>query len=206
VTRPFRLQDSKDDMLQATYDRLMRAAAHRHANYWLALISFIESSVFPIPPDTMLIPMVLADRRNAWRAAGICTAASVLGGLAGYAIGALLYEAVGLPLLEFYGYAEKFAAFTAQYNEWGAWIVFGAGITPFPYKVITIASGVTHLDLAIFVIASVLARGIRFYLVAALCWRFGPAVQKTIEKNLGLWTTAAFLLLVGGFALVKYLG
>ncbi|UUX50836.1 DedA family protein [Nisaea acidiphila] len=193
-------------MLQATYDRLMRAAAHRRANYWLALISFIESSVFPIPPDTMLIPMVLADRNNAWKAAGICTIASVLGGLAGYAIGALLYEAVGLPLLEFYGYAEKFASFTAQYNEWGAWIVFGAGVTPFPYKVITIASGVTHLDLLIFTVASVLARGIRFYLVAALCWRFGPAVQKTIEKNLGLWTTAAFLLLVGGFALVKYLG
>lgn len=193
-------------MLQATYDRLMRAATHRHANYWLAFISFVESSFFPIPPDTMLVPMVLANRKNAWRAAGICTIASVLGGLAGYAIGALLYETLGLPLLEFYGYAEKFASFTAQYNEWGAWIVFGAGITPFPYKVITIASGVTHLDLLIFTIASVLARGLRFYLVAALCWRFGPAVQRTIEKNLGLWTTAGFLLLLGGFALVKYLG
>ena len=192
-------------MLQATYERLMRAAAHKRANYWLALISFIESSVFPIPPDTMLIPMVLADRRNAWRAAGICTVASVLGGMLGYAIGALLYEAVGLPLLEFYGYAEKFAAFTGQYNEWGAWIVFGAGITPFPYKVITIASGVAHLDLAVFIIASVLARGLRFYLVAALCWKFGPTVQNTIEKNLGLWTTAAFLLLVGGFVLIKFL-
>ena len=192
-------------MLQATYERLMRAAAHKRANYWLALISFIESSVFPIPPDTMLIPMVLADRRNAWRAAGICTVASVLGGMLGYAIGALLYEAIGLPLLEFYGYAEKFASFTDQYNEWGAWIVFGAGITPFPYKVITIASGVAHLDLAVFVIASVLARGLRFYLVAALCWKFGPAVQNTIEKNLGLWTTAGFLLLVGGFVLIKFL-
>ena len=183
----------------------MRAAAHKRANYWLALISFIESSIFPIPPDTMLIPMVLADRRNAWRAAGICTVASVLGGMLGYAIGALLYEAIGLPLLEFYGYAEKFASFTDQYNEWGAWIVFGAGITPFPYKVITIASGVAHLDLAVFVIASVLARGLRFYLVAALCWKFGPAVQNTIEKNLGLWTTAGFLLLVGGFVLIKFL-
>ena len=192
-------------MLQATYERLMRAAAHKRANYWLALISFIESSIFPIPPDTMLIPMVLADRRNAWRAAGICTVASVLGGMLGYAIGALLYEAIGLPLLEFYGYAEKFASFTDQYNEWGAWIVFGAGITPFPYKVITIASGVAHLDLAVFVIASVLARGLRFYLVAALCWKFGPAVQNTIEKNLGLWTTAGFLLLVGGFVLIKFL-
>jgi len=192
-------------MLQATYERLMRAAAHKRANYWLALVSFIESSIFPIPPDTMLIPMVLADRRNAWRAAGICTIASVLGGMLGYAIGALLYEAIGLPLLEFYGYAEKFASFTGQYNEWGAWIVFGAGVTPFPYKVITIASGVAHLDLAVFVIASVLARGLRFYLVAALCWKFGPAVQKTIEKNLGLWTTAGFLLLVGGFALIKFL-
>ena len=151
-------------MLQATYERLMRAAAHKRANYWLAFISFIESSVFPIPPDTILIPMVLADRKNAWRAAGICSVASVLGGILGYAIGALLYKTVGLPLLDFYGYAEKFTTFTNEYNEWGSWIVFGAGITPFPYKVITIASGVAHLDLTVFVIASALARGLRFIL------------------------------------------
>lgn len=193
-------------MLRATYDFLMRAAAHRRANYWLALVAFVESSVFPIPPDTMLVPMVLANRDSAWRAAGISTVASVCGGLFGYAIGALLYNTVGLPLLEFYGYADKFAAFTAEYNDWGAWIVFGAGITPFPYKVITIASGVAHLDLPVFVIASILARGLRFYIVAALCWRFGPSIQKTIEKNLGLWTSAAFLALIGGFMLIKFLG
>lgn len=192
-------------MLQATYDRLMRAATHRHAMSWLAFVSFIESSVFPIPPDTMLIPMTLADRRQAWRAGAVATVFSVLGGLAGYAIGALLYESIGAPLLAFYGYADKFAEFTGYYNEWGAWIVFGAGVTPFPYKVITIASGVTHLDLVIFTVASVVSRGLRFFLVVALCWRFGPRVRTLIERNLGLWTTLGFALLIGGFLAIKLL-
>jgi membrane protein YqaA with SNARE-associated domain len=191
-------------VLQRTYDRVMGLAAHRHAIWWLAAISFIESSVFPIPPDVLLIPMVLAARTQAWRIAAVCTVASVLGGLAGYGIGAFLFEALGRPLLEFYGYAGKFESFRAQYNEWGAWIVAGAGITPFPYKVITIASGATGLDPLTFTIASVLSRGARFFMVAALLWWIGPPVRVFIERHLALLTTAFFALLFGGFIVLKY--
>ncbi len=191
-------------MLRHLYDWTMTLARHRQADRWLAIVSFIESSCFPIPPDVMLIPMVLADRARAWRIAFICTIASVLGGLAGYAIGALLFETVGKPLLAFYGYGDQFQHFTTRYNEWGAWIVAFAALTPFPFKVITIASGVAGLDLVVFTVASVLARGARFYLVAALLWRFGAPIQGFIERNLRILTTVFFVLLIGGFALIKY--
>ena len=138
-------------MLRPFYDWTLRVSGHRHAERWLALVSFVESSVFPIPPDVMMVPMILADRSKAWRIAAIATVASVLGGLLGYAIGALFFEAIGQPILELYGKADKFEAFAEMYNTWGAWVVFGAGVTPFPYKVITIASGVTRLDLLIFI-------------------------------------------------------
>jgi membrane protein YqaA with SNARE-associated domain len=192
-------------MLRGLYDWTMRLARHRLASLWLALVSFAESSFFPIPPDVMLIPMVLADRLRAWRVALICTLSSVAGGLAGYAIGAFLFEVVGRPLLAFYGYGEAFQKFTANYNEWGAWIVAGAALTPFPFKVITIASGVANLDLMVFIVASVLARGARFYTEAALLWKFGAPIQGFIERNLGILTTVFFVLLVGGFALIKYI-
>ena len=130
-------------LLTRMYNGVMALARHRHATPWLAAVSFAESSFFPIPPDIMLIPMVLADRARWWRVAAVCTVASVLGGLAGYAIGAVLWETIGLPLIDFYGYAGKMETFVGHYNEWGAWIVFTAGLTPIPYKVITIASGVS---------------------------------------------------------------
>ena len=192
-------------MLRSLYERTLAAAGHRHASAWLALVSFVESSIFPIPPDVMLIPMVLADRTKWIRIAAISTLASVLGGLAGYAIGLFLFDTIGQALLDLYGYGEKFAAFGEMYNEWGAWIVFGAGVTPFPYKVITIASGVTRLDLLVFVIASVLARGLRFFLVCGLLWRFGPAIHSFLEKHLGPLTVLFFVLLIGGFVALKYL-
>ncbi|MEX2449437.1 MAG: YqaA family protein [Rhodospirillales bacterium] len=191
-------------MLKRLYDWTLDLAAHRHALWALAVVSFVESSVFPIPPDVLIIPMVLAARENAWRIALVCTVASVLGGLAGYGIGYFAFESVGKPLLEFYGYAAKFATFQAQYNEWGAWIVAGAGITPFPYKVITIASGVTGLDLTTFSIASVVSRGARFFLVAALLWYFGVPIRAFIENNLAKLVTLFFVLLFGGFVILKY--
>jgi len=159
----------------------------------------------PNAPDVLLIPMVLAAPHRAWRIAAVCTVASVLGGLAGYAVGALLYEGVGQPLLAFYGYEAKFASFQGRYNEFGAWIVFMAGLTPFPYKVITIASGVTGLDLTVFMVASLLARGARFFLLAALLWKFGPPIRVFIERHLPLLTTLFFVLLFGGFLVVRYL-
>ena len=134
-----------------------------------------------------------------------CTAASVLGGLAGYAIGYFLYDVIGRPLLEFYGYDAKFSDFQKQYNEFGAWIVFVAGVTPFPYKVITIASGVTQLDITTFSVASILARGIRFFIVAGLLFWLGPPIKEFIEKRLGIVFTVFIICLVGGFVLLKYL-
>lgn len=192
-------------MLRALYDWTMRLAAHRRASWALGTISFVESSFFPIPPDTLLIPMVLADRSRAWFYAALCTVTSVLGGIAGYLIGWLLFDAIGRPLLDLYGYGPQFAKFAANYNEWGAWIVFFAGVTPFPYKVITIASGVTHLDLIVFTIASVLARGLRFYLVAGLLYAYGPPIRAFIERRLGLVATVALVLLLGGFAAIRLL-
>ena len=192
-------------MLRSLYDWTMGLAAHKHALAALALIAFIESSVCPIPPDILIIPMVLAARDQAWRIALIATVASVLGGLLGYAIGAGLYETIGRPVLDFYGYGEKFLSFQEVYAEWGLWIVAGAGFTPFPYKVITIASGVMDLDLATFTIASVVSRGARFLLLAGLLWYFGPPIRRFIENNLPLLATLFFVLLFGGFIAVRYL-
>ncbi len=192
-------------MLRPLYNWTMRLAGHRHALWALAGIAFIESSVFPIPPDVLLIPMILAARDKAWLYAGVAAIASVLGGLAGYAIGMGLFEAVGRPLLAFYGYEAAFVEFQGMYEEHGAWIVFTAGLTPFPYKVITIASGVVALSLPTFIIASVLARGLRFYIEAALLWWFGPPIRAFIEKRLALITTIFVVLLVGGFVAIKFL-
>ncbi len=192
-------------MLQRTYDWTMHQSTRPHAVWILAAIAFIESSVFPIPPDVLLIPMVLAVRASAWRFAAVCTIASVLGGMAGYAIGFFLFEAVGRPMLDLYGYGAKFADFQGRYNEWGAWIVFIAGVTPFPYKVITIASGVTQLDLTTFTFASVLARGLRFFIVAGLLFWLGQPVRVFIEKRLGLMFALFVALLLGGFVVARYL-
>jgi len=192
-------------VIRGLYDWTMSLAGHRHALWALAAVSFVESSIFPIPPDIILIPMVLAAREKAWQFALVCTISSVLGGLAGYAIGFFLFDSVGKPMLDFYGYGEKFGLFQGYYNEWGAWIVGGAGITPFPYKVITIASGVTGLDLVVFTVASVLSRGVRFFLVAGLLWHFGQPIRIFIEAHLGKLATAFFILLVGGFAAIKYI-
>ncbi|MBR2136798.1 MAG: DedA family protein [Alphaproteobacteria bacterium] len=185
------------------YDSIIGLSANKNALAWLFAISFIESSFFPIPPDIMLIPMILATPNKAWKIAGVCTLASVLGGYFGYMIGVYFFQLIAEPLLNFYGYLDKFDQFKNLYHEYGAWIVFGAGITPFPYKIITIASGTVHLNLAVFTIASVLARGLRFFLIAWLLKAYGVAMKNFIEKNLG-WLSVLFLaLLIGGFLLIK---
>lgn len=192
-------------LVKATYDYMLNLASRRNAMYFLFAVAFIESSFFPIPPDVMLIPMVLAAPAKAWRIAGIATAASVLGGAFGYAIGVFFFDLIARPILTFYGYMQQFDVFKDYYHEWGAWIVFGAGITPFPYKVITIASGVVHLDFAVFMLASVVARGMRFYLVAWLLKKYGEPMKDYIEKNLGMLSVLFLLLLLGGFACIKFL-
>lgn len=192
-------------MLRRIYDRTMALAAHRNATWALAAISFAESSFFPIPPDVLLIPMVLANRARAWLYAAICTCASIVGGIAGWLIGAFLFDALAQPILQFYGYADKFEDFALRYNEYGAWIVFFAGLTPFPYKVITIASGATGLSMPIFLVASILSRGLRFFAVAGLLWWFGPPIRDFIERRLGLLFTIFVILLFGGFVVARYL-
>lgn len=190
-------------MIRRLYDRVIDLAAHPQAIWWLAIVSFAESSVFPIPPDVMIVPMVLSDRAAAWRIAAVCTVASVLGGLAGYAIGYFFYDAVGGRIVEFYGYGERFSEFQDFYNQYGAWIVAMAGLTPFPYKIITIASGVFALDPIIFIVASVLSRGGRFFFEAALLWRFGAPIRSFIEKRLEILSVVFVVLLFGGFLLIK---
>jgi membrane protein YqaA with SNARE-associated domain len=202
---PARHQQSNGlPVIRPLYDWTMRLAGHRHAMWAMGFISFIESSIFPVPPDALMMPMVLARRDKAWRIATVCTLASVVGGLFGYMIGYFLWDVIGQQVMDFYGYASKMEDFAALYNEWGFWIVAGAGFTPFPYKVITIASGLTQLDLAVFMAASVISRGARFFLVAGLLWYFGPPIRVFIEKHLGLLATAFFALLLGGFAAVRY--
>jgi Predicted membrane protein len=190
-------------MLQKTYDWMMDKAAHRHAVWWLAAISFIESSVFPIPPDIMLIPLVLAAPTQWFRLALICTLSSVAGGYLGYAIGYYFMDTVGAAILAAFRLEEKFQAFKPLVDEYGVWVIIVKGATPIPYKLITIAAGAFHFDLAHFTFASVIARGMRFFLVAALLWKFGVPIRDFVEKRLKLVTTAAVLLLIGGFAVLK---
>ena len=193
-------------MLRKLYDTTMALAATRHAEKGLASVSFIESSVFPIPPDVLLIPMVLAERAKWLRLALICTVASVLGAFLGYAIGAFLYESVGKSVLAFYGKEDAFARLRGWYNSsWGAWAILFAAITPFPYKVLTIFSGVTGFNLIAFAAVSVVGRGLRFFLVAWLLGRYGPPVRRFIKRNLGLLFALFTVLLIGGFATVRYL-
>jgi len=191
-------------MLRRLYDRTLALAAHRHATRGLALVSFAESSVFPIPPDVLLIPMILAERARAWTLALVCTLASVLGGLAGYAIGYFLFESLGRPILEVYGYVEQFHEVQAFFHEWGFWFVFAAGLTPIPYKVFTITSGVMTLNPVVFAVASLVSRGARFYFLALLLWYFGPPIRRFIEANLPALTVVFVVLLVGGFVLIRY--
>jgi len=192
-------------MLQRLYLGILALAERPHALWALAAVSFIESSVFPITPLVMLIPMVLARPDRAWIIAGVCTAASVLGGILGYGIGALLYEEVGRPVLDVYGKTDAFAEITERFRKFGAEAVLFAAISPFPYKVITIASGAAGLSLPVLIGASIIGRGIQFFGVAAVLWKFGPPARSFIERRLALVTTLGAALLIGGFVAVRYL-
>lgn len=192
-------------MFRGIYDWTLNLAAHRHARWGLATVAFAESSVFPIPPDVALIPMVLAKRDKAWVYALWTTIASVIGGAFGYAIGYFLYDSIGSEILRFYGYQDQFESFAAQYNEYGVWIVLIAGLTPFPYKVVTIASGLTALNFPVFMLASLVARGLRFFVVCGLLWAFGPPIKTFIERYFGILSVAFIVLLIGGFVAVRWL-
>jgi len=191
-------------MLQRVYDSTMSLAAHRHALWFLVAVAFIESSIFPIPPDVLLIPMVLAAPRRAFLFAAVATVASVAGGYLGYAIGYFAFEAVGERVLAFYHVMDKYEALKASFAEWGAWIIILKGMTPIPYKLVTIASGALKFDLATFTLASLVSRSLRFFLVAALLWRFGEPIRRFIEERLMLVTSVFAAALVGGFVVLRF--
>lgn len=198
-------QIARPGLLRRLYDWTLSLARHPQAIWALAFVAFIESSVFPIPPDVLMIAMIVARPDRAFVIAAVATIASVLGGLLGYWIGYGAFETLGRPVLEFYGKDAYFAEFQTRYNEWGAWAVLIAGVTPFPYKVITILSGVTSLSLPVFIVASIIARALRFFIVAALLWKFGAPIRDFIEKRLGLMFTIFMALLLGGFLAVRFL-
>jgi membrane protein YqaA with SNARE-associated domain len=192
-------------MINRLYSRTLAVAAHRHAMAAMALISFAESSFLPLPPDILLVPMILAQPRRAWLIAAVCTIASVTGGYVGYAIGYFLFDAIGLPVLEFYHMMDKYEAFKAAFAEWGAWIIVIKGLTPIPFKLVTIASGAAQFDLVTFTLASLVSRSLRFFLLAALLWRFGEPIRDFIERRLMLVTSMIAAALVGGFVVLRYL-
>ena len=192
-------------MIQRLYEWTLGLAQHPRALWALAVIAFIESSFFPIPPDILMIPMIIAQPRRAFLIAGVALVSSVLGGLLGYAIGAFAYETIGQPILAALGKGEAMTDFSTRFNDVGFWAVLAAGVTPFPYKVITIMSGWTAMPLGTFILTSILARGLRFFIVAALLWRFGAPIRDFIERRLGLMFTVLVLLLIGSVILVGYL-
>ncbi len=192
-------------MFRALYDRTLALAASPRAPQALAAVSFAEASFFPIPPDIMLIPMVMAKPQRAWFYAALCTVASVIGGLAGYAIGALLYDTLGIWLISLYGYGDKMEAFRALYQQYGHWIILIKGFTPIPFKLVTVASGLAGYDLFWFVVLSLITRAARFFLVAGVMNRFGGPLRRFIEQNLTVLGIISVLALVGGFYAAKYL-
>ncbi len=192
-------------MLRSTYNWTMDLATKPYAVWALFAVAFIEASFFPIPPDLLLIPLIIAAPTRAFWLALVCTVGSVLGGIFGYFIGAFLFDQIGMPIMEFYHAEHRFEEFAESFNKFGAWAVLVAGVTPFPFKVITILSGSTGLNFGVFLISSIVARALRFFLVATLLYYIGPAAKDFIEKRLGLVFTAFCILLIGGFYAVKYL-
>ena len=192
-------------LLRRLYDWTIRMAGHPQALKVLAAVSFAESSFFPVIPELMLIPMVLEQRQKAWRIATVCTIASVLGGAFGYAIGFYLFQAVGQGIIDFYGLQAAFASFHEQFNKYGLWVILIKGLTPIPYKIVTIASGAAHFDLLTFGIASLVTRGARFGGEATLLYFYGEPIRTFVEKRLTLVTTAFVMLVVGGFVALRYL-
>jgi membrane protein YqaA with SNARE-associated domain len=191
-------------MLRRFYLSVLALSASPHSVWWLAFVSFAESSFFPIPPDLLLIPMVVARPYRAWRYAGICTLASVVGGMLGYAIGYALFDQFAEPLIRFYHYEQAFQQFKTMFAQYGLWVILIKGMTPIPYKIVTIASGAAQFNFAMFVVASVLTRGMRFFLLAGLLRSFGEPIRVFVERRLTLVTSVVALSIIGGFVALKF--
>lgn len=191
-------------MLRSLYRRTMALADSPRAPLALGIIAFAESSIFPLPPDLILVPMSLAQPRRAWMFATIATVASVLGGILGYAIGALLYDTVGQWLIEVYGYGGKLEAVRAAYARWGALVIVLKGFTPIPYKLVTIVSGLLGYNFVLFVVLSVLTRGARFFLLAGLLKRFGEPIKAGMERHFAWFVGVMGAIIVVGFWLAAH--
>lgn len=198
--------EAKPGVLRGAYQQMLKLAAGPHAEAALAVVSFAESSFFPLPPDIMLAPMAMSRPERAWRYAAVCTAASVLGGLLGYAIGYLLFDSVGKAILSFFGYAGKEAELRAFYAEWGALAIFLKGLTPIPFKLVTILSGAMQYSLLMFVLACIVTRGFRFFLVAWLFRTYGPQMAPVIEKRIGMVMLGLAVLLVAAYVALRVFG
>lgn len=191
-------------MLKPLYDRVLRLTARKDAAWWMAGISFAESSFFPLPPDIMLVPMCLAEPKKLWRYTNICALASLIGGLLGYALGFYLFESVGRYIIDFYNAQESFQRFQDMFDEFGPWFLILKGITPIPYKLLTITAGFAHLDLTVFFLCSIVARFSRFYMIAILLHFYGPQVRDLIEKRMMLVATILLVIIVGGLLSFKF--
>jgi membrane protein YqaA with SNARE-associated domain len=192
-------------MLRTLYDWCIDAAHKPYALWLMGAVSFAESSFFPIPPDTMLIPMSLARPERAWTYATLCTITSVAGGVLGYVIGAYLYDTLGQWLIAIYHLSGKIEAFRDAYQCYGALIILIKGLTPIPYKIVTITSGFAGYNIWLFIAFSIVARGMRFYLAALVLNRYGERVRMVIEKRLTFWVTLGAAVLVAGILAVVYL-
>ncbi len=192
-------------ILRKTYDWTIEKSKHPKAVWFLSLISFSESSFFPIPPDIILIPMIIAKRVNAFFYAFICTISSVVGGVTGYCIGFFFYNSLGLLIINYYGLQNQFINFENYYQVYGIWIVLGAGFTPFPFKFITIASGFFGFNIFLFILISLIARGLRFYLIAFLLKVFGQSIEDFIDKYFNLLAILFFILLISSIIMIKFL-
>ncbi len=192
-------------LLQKTYEATLRLADKSYAMVSLGIVSLTESIFFPIPPDLLVIAISLSNRKKAFLSALVATITSVVGGLIAYYIGYELYDVIGSKIIESLRYESAFNRFIEMYNKYGLIIVFGAGLTPFPYKVITIASGVAHLNLPVFVIGSLLSRALRFFTIATLIYFFGAQAKIFIEKHLGKLTILSFVLLIGMYFFVAFI-
>jgi membrane protein YqaA with SNARE-associated domain len=192
-------------MLRRLYDWCVASAGKPYASWIMGAVSFAESSFFPVPPDAMLIPMALARPDRAWFFATVCTVTSVLGGLLGYLIGSVLYDSIGHWLIQLYGYGDKVEAFREAYARWGTWIILLKGVTPIPYKIVTITSGFAGYPVAMFILCSIVARGTRFYLEAFLLNRYGDRARSIIEERLTFWFTLSLAVLIVGIIAATWL-
>jgi membrane protein YqaA with SNARE-associated domain len=192
-------------MLRRLYDWCIAAAEKPYASWLMGIVAFVESSFFPVPPDAMLIPMSLARPDKAWFYATVCTLTSVAGGVLGYFIGAMLYDTVALWLMKLYGLTDQVETFRQAYAQWGSWIILIKGVTPIPYKLVTIASGFAGYSIVMFVLLSFVARGMRFFLVAFLLNRYGAQARAIIEERLGFWVTVGAIALIGGIIAALWL-